>query len=149
MAVKRMGDLPLGSVIQLPENGVPTDFIVAMHDYRSADNGIGKTLLIRDTNLGERTWTTDASGYLSSTTDYTYAESLLAQWYANTYLPTLGDVADLVETVKIGSTGSFKVFAPGLNEFNFSASSTTPTGVIDQLVRYRIWSNRMGQSYWT
>ena len=55
MAVKRMGDLPLGSVIQLPENGVPTDFIVAMHDYRSADNGIGKTLLIRDTNLGERT----------------------------------------------------------------------------------------------
>lgn len=149
MAVKRMGDLPLGSVIQLPETGVPTDFIVAMHDYRSADNGIGKTLLIRDTNLGERTWTTDASGYLSSTTDYTYAESLLAQWYANTYLPTLGDVADLVETVKIGSTGSFKVFAPGLNEFNFSASSTTPTGVIDQLVRYRIWSNRMGQSYWT
>lgn len=49
-----VGGLPLsslveGQIVMIPEDGVLTPFYLAKHDYESALNGLGRTLMVRET----------------------------------------------------------------------------------------------------
>lgn len=153
--------MPPGSVVRLEENGVPADFIVAMHDYAKSN----VTLLVRSENMLERAWQSN-----SAQSNYTYDESTLAMWYQNTYLPKLDEFSSLLVPITPGATATsveeaqtdpsnepaevalttYWAFAPSMHEFGCRKSTETPTGnIIDRLARYEIWKHRMGQSYWT
>ena len=57
MARQLLGNVPVGSVIQLKEDNVLTDFYVAKHDYEFELNGFGRTLLVRKEVLyGSSAW---------------------------------------------------------------------------------------------
>ena len=50
ISVKRgtsLGDIEVGTLVKLNENGSPVEFYVAKHDYESGLNGSGRTLLVR------------------------------------------------------------------------------------------------------
>ena len=53
---KHLGDFSEGDIIQLNEGGVPVDFYVAKHDYESALNGAGRTLVVRKDVYDQRAW---------------------------------------------------------------------------------------------
>ena len=53
---KHLGDFSEGDIIQLNEGGVPVDFYVAKHDYESALNGAGRTLVVRKGVYDQRAW---------------------------------------------------------------------------------------------
>ena len=64
----RLGDIAEGSIVKLNENGSPVEFYVAKHDYESALNGAGRTLLVRKNCYDTRTWhSSDVNAYASST----------------------------------------------------------------------------------
>lgn len=42
-----LGSIAEGSLVKINENGSPVEFFVAKHDYESALNGTGRTLLVR------------------------------------------------------------------------------------------------------
>lgn len=52
----RLGDIAEGSIVKLNENGSPVEFYVAKHDYESALNGAGRTLLVRKDCYDLRIW---------------------------------------------------------------------------------------------
>lgn len=47
VSTKKLGDLDVGTLVKLNENGSPVEFYMAKHDYESELNGIGRTLLVR------------------------------------------------------------------------------------------------------
>ena len=53
---KPLGDFSEGDITQLNEGGVPVDFYVAKHDYESALNGAGRTLVVRKDVYDQRAW---------------------------------------------------------------------------------------------
>lgn len=62
--------IPVGTVIQLNEDGAPVDFYVAKHDYESDLNGAGRTLLVRKDCYDTRVWhSSDVNAYASSDID--------------------------------------------------------------------------------
>lgn len=69
-------DMAEGSVVKISENGTPVEFYVACHNYESALNGAGRTLLVRKSNYGTRTW---------DDTKNTYADSDIDAWLNGTY----------------------------------------------------------------
>lgn len=67
---KTLADLAEGDVIQLNENGSPVGFYVAKHNYESALNGAGRTLLVRQYRYGDGVWNTSGvNNYDGSTID--------------------------------------------------------------------------------
>lgn len=53
---KPLGNFSEGDIIQLNEGGVPVGFYVAKHDYESALNGAGRTLVVRKDCYDNRAW---------------------------------------------------------------------------------------------
>ena len=50
ISVKRrinLGDMELGTLVKLNENGTPAEFYVACHNYEAGLNGNGRTLVVR------------------------------------------------------------------------------------------------------
>lgn len=84
--------LPEGTVILLPENGVATWFYILKHDYEPELNGYGRTLMMRKDSYVKQTW--------NATLVNTYASSSVDAWLNGEY-KTLLD-ADLQQ--KIGTT---------------------------------------------
>lgn len=74
---KHLGDFSEGDIIQLNEGGVPVDFYVAKHDYESALNGAGRTLVVRKDVYDNRAWD---SGNVNA-----YSGSDLDTWFNGTY----------------------------------------------------------------
>ena len=143
MTLRRVGDMEPGSIIQLRESGVAVNFIVAMHNYRSA----GKTLLVRQSGLPARQFINDSGSY----GNYTYTGSALSDYLEGTYLQIL-DQRDLVESTDLGDAGEHKVFALHYREFDFKLntdSSSYSGPLLEPTVRYAIWKNWMGSTYWT
>lgn len=59
-----------GSIVKLNENGSPVEFYVAKHDYESALNGTGRTLLVRKDCYDARKWhSSNVNAYATSTID--------------------------------------------------------------------------------
>ena len=67
---KPLGDFSEGDIIQLNEGGVPVDFYVAKHNYESALNGAGKTLVVRKDAYNQMKWnSTGVNAYATSDID--------------------------------------------------------------------------------
>lgn len=88
MASVKLSAKALGSVVTLKENGTAAEFVVACHNYESALNGAGRTLLVRKTSLAdEHRW-----GNVDSTTDLYWAgRSDLKSWLEETYAARLDE----------------------------------------------------------
>ena len=94
---KPLGNFSEGDIIQLNEGGVPVDFYVAKHDYESALNGAGRTLVVRKDTYDNRVWD---SGNVNA-----YASSDLDSWFNSTYKNMLdADIRSLIGTTKIRYT---------------------------------------------
>ena len=79
----KIGDLEVGSIVQINENGSPVEFYVAKHDYESDLNGTGRTLLVRKSSYPELMWwqaTADTQGSKGL-----YDNSTIDRWLNNTY----------------------------------------------------------------
>lgn len=96
-------DIVEGQIVKINENGTPTEFYVAKHDYESTLNGTGRTLVVRKDCYDSRQWnTSNVNAYASSTID---------TWLNNTYKNLLDSVAQGL----IGTTKFY--FTPGNGNF--------------------------------
>lgn len=74
-----LGDIEVGTLVNLNEHGSPVEFYVAKHDYERALNGAGRTLLVRKTVYDMRQFGTNN----------TYADNVLDAFFNGTYLALL------------------------------------------------------------
>lgn len=97
MATRKLGNLAVGEIVKLKENGTLVDFYVAKHNYESELNGTGRTLLVRKNVYDKRQWhTSNVNAYASSKID---------SWLNSTYKNLLDtDVQALLGTTKIHYT---------------------------------------------
>lgn len=51
-----LGEIAVGSLVKLNENGSPVEFYVSKHDYESGLNGVGRTLLVHKDCYDLREW---------------------------------------------------------------------------------------------
>lgn len=94
MALVKLGDKAEGSVVKLKENGVLVEFYVAMHNYESELNGIGRTLMVRKDGHNKRSWSISGS--------VTYGRSGIDTWFTKEYKPMLDDdIQAAIGTTKI------------------------------------------------
>lgn len=118
---KPLGNFSEGDIIQLNEGGVPVDFYVAKHDYESALNGAGRTLVVRKDCYDNRAWD---SGNVNA-----YASSDLDSWFNSTYKNILdADIRSLIGTTKIRYTPGNGNWTVGALERAVFALSATELG---------------------
>lgn len=77
-----IGNVDVGDIAQLNEGGVPVDFYVAKHDYESALNGAGRTLVVRKDVYDRRQW--------HSSTVNAWASCTMRSWLNGDYKALLG-----------------------------------------------------------
>lgn len=99
----QISDYPEGSVIKINENGSPVNFYVAKHNYESALNGAGRTLVVRKDVYDQHVWRDPTSSYLG------YEDSTIDAWLNNTY-KTLFDSA----TQALIGTTDFRVYSTSI-----------------------------------
>ena len=93
---QKLGTLAEGTVVKIYESGTLAEFIVAKHNYGSAQNGTGHTMMVRKNILSEkRYW-----GLNGKNTDYyiDWTRSELKTWLEKTYITRLN--ADMRAKVK-------------------------------------------------
>lgn len=69
ISVKRgtpLGDMELGTLVKLNENGTPAEFYVACHNYEAGLNGNGRTLVVRKDCYDMRAFSSSNNAYASS-----------------------------------------------------------------------------------
>lgn len=104
MALVKLGDKAEGSVVKLKENGVPVEFYVAMHNYESKLNGIGRTLMVRKDGHSTRRWS-------EKNTDK-YEQSEIDTWFTEEYKPMLeANIQATIGTTKISSGNTYNGYA--------------------------------------
>lgn len=91
----QLGTIAEGSIVKLNENGSPVEFYVAKHDYESALNGSGRTLLVRKDCYDKRPW--------HSSQVNAYATSAIDAWLNGDYKAMLDEDVQSV----IGSTSFY------------------------------------------
>lgn len=69
MSKKQLKQITPGAIVKLTENGSPVEFVVAAHDYESALNGSGRTLLVRRRCYAVGSWGGSNASYSASTLD--------------------------------------------------------------------------------
>lgn len=118
ISVKRritLGDMELGTLVKLNENGTPAEFYVACHNYEAGLNGNGRTLVVRKDCYDMRVFSIKKSSYSSSS---------LNDFLVGTYFNLLdAGVREMVGTTKFYSTD-----APTLERSVFQLSVTELTG---------------------
>ena len=82
----KLNALTEGSIVKINENGTPVDFYIAKHNYESALNGEGRTLLIRSSSLITRGLFDDDS---TKNNDYDVAD--INTYFENTYKPMFAE----------------------------------------------------------
>lgn len=86
-------DIAEGQVVKVNENGFPVEFYVAKHDYESALNGPGRTLLVRKVTIGAFVWNSNGKS--------TYADSDINKNLNETYYNKFSDSCKtLIDTTK-------------------------------------------------
>lgn len=111
----RLGDIAEGQLVKLLENGTAVEFYVAKHDYESALNGTGRTLLVRKDCYDQRQW--------HSSNVNAWASCTLRSWLNGDYLNLLDeDIRGVIGTTKY-------YYTPG----NGTASVTTRSNAVFQL----------------
>lgn len=76
-----LGEIPVGTIVYLNENGSSVPFYVAKHNYESGLNGSGRTLLVRKAISQLGAWNSAAYN--------TYASGTMDTWFNSTYKPKL------------------------------------------------------------
>lgn len=71
-----IGELETGTVVYLDEGGTATEFLIGMHNYESANNGAGRTLLVRRQIYKEMAYSRSYNPFVDS-----YADKDLNQTY--------------------------------------------------------------------
>ena len=120
---KPLGNFSEGDIIQLNEGGVPVDFYVAKHDYESALNGAGRTLVVRKDCYDNRVWD---NGNVNA-----YASSDLDTWFNGTYKNLL----DPAIQTAIGTTKFY--YTPG--------NGNNTVGALERAV-FALSATELGQS---
>ena len=119
-----LGDIVEGQLVKLLENGTAVEFYVAKHDYESALNGTGRTLLVRKDCYNLRGWHTSNVN--------AYASSAINSWLNGDYKGLLDtDVQNVIGTTKF-------YYTPG----NGSTNVTTLTSAI-----FLMSVTELGESY--
>ena len=94
---QQLGQVAVGTLVKLNENGSPVDFYVAKHDYESGLNGAGRTLLVRKECYDNRVW--------NNVQVNTYASSALDSWLNSDYKNLLdSDFLTVIGTTKFQYT---------------------------------------------
>lgn len=94
---QQLGQVAVGTLVKLNENGSPVEFYVAKHDYESGLNGAGRTLLVRKECYDNRVW--------NSVQVNTYASSALDSWLNSDYKNLLdSDFLTVIGTTKFQYT---------------------------------------------
>ena len=89
----QLGTIAEGSIVKLNESGSSVEFYVAKHDYESALNGTGRTLLVRKDCYNLRGWHTSNVN--------AYASSAINSWLNGDYKGLLDtDVQNVIGTTK-------------------------------------------------
>lgn len=156
ISVKRrtpLGDMELGALVKLNENGTPAEFYVARHNYEAGLNGNGRTLLVRKDCYDERAYSDSA---------YDYAKSTLDSWLCNTYLKLLDtDIQTAIGTTKFYytyTTGRYTVttleravFQLSLTELGkiSSYAETEGTALPTEFLLHIAYINGAATSQWT
>lgn len=92
MATK-LGNIAVGRLVKLKENGKLVSFYVAKHDYESGLNGAGRTLLVRKDCYDTRAW--------HSSNVNAWASCTLRSWLNGGYLNLLdADIRSVIGTTK-------------------------------------------------
>lgn len=88
-----LSQVAVGTVVKINENGSPVEFYVAKHNYESALNGSGRTLLVRKNCYSNRPWDSDNIN--------AYATSDIDTWLNNVYKNLLdADIQDAIGTTQ-------------------------------------------------
>lgn len=137
--MEHLGDLNVGDVVKLNENGTTAEFIIIHKGKPSElyDDSCDGIWVMRKNTHSLRAW----DGTEKSNSDNTYSGSDIDKWLTNTYLKYLdSEIADKIKTVKIphwpswgndsdckevasGARGlARKVFLLSRNEVGFSSS---------------------------
>lgn len=96
MATK-LGDIKVGNLVKIKENGKWVSFYVSKHNYESGLNGVGRTLLVRKDCYDNRQW--------HSSNVNAYASSAIDSWLNSTYKNLLdADIRGVIGTTKIKYT---------------------------------------------
>lgn len=120
MATK-LGNIAVGRLVKLKENGKLVSFYVAKHDYESELNGSGRTLVVRKDNYDNRPW--------HSSNVNAYASSDLDRWFNSTYKNLLdADIRGVIGTTKIRYTPGNGNNTVGILERAIFALSFTELG---------------------
>lgn len=94
---QQLGQVAVGTLVKLNENGSPVEFYVAKHDYESGLNGAGRTLLVRKECYDNRVW--------NNVQVNTYASSVLDSWLNSDYKNLLdSDFLTVIGTTKFQYT---------------------------------------------
>lgn len=87
----KLGSIAEGTIVYINENGSPSEFYVAKHDYESGLNGSGRTLLVRKDCYNARNWHSPRTNK--------YAISAIDTWLNSTYKALLdASVQDAIGT---------------------------------------------------
>lgn len=129
MRLVGIGDLQIsdyseGSVIKINENGSPVNFYVAKHNYESALNGAGRTLVVRQDVHSNQTW--------DSSQGQEYYGSTIDTWLNSTYKALFDSATQaLIGTTTFFSAGSAltrPIFLLSLTELGGTGYVRTPEG---------------------
>ena len=128
---KPLGDFSEGDITQLNEGGVPVDFYVAKHDYESALNGAGRTLVVRKGVYDQRQW--------HSSNVNAWASCTMRSWLNGDYKALLGP-----EIQEAMGTTTYR-YTPG----NGNTSVSTRSDAVFLLSAYELgknesWFNKEG-----
>lgn len=153
---KMLGDYAEGDIVYLNESGSPVEFYVAKHDYESALNGYGRTLLVRkDIYSKNYPW-------ISYGAPNTYASSYIDSFFNGDYKTLLDSaVQDSISTTSFYYTPgnennnvsvlSRSIFALSATELGYINSSVNTEGAalpISSTLR-TAYFNGSEQSHWT
>lgn len=146
---RTLGSVAVGEIVKLNENGVPTEFYVAKHDYESGLNGAGRTLLVRADTYPQ-------GGYWNISGANTYAGSTIDAWFNETYkalldswVQTAIDATTFYYTPGNGTytvaTLTRAVFAVSVKELGLSASYANSEGTVLPIA----YTLRNSETSWT
>lgn len=141
-----------GAFVKLYENGTLVDFYVACHNYEHTLNGLGRTLLVRKSSIGDRAWDENAKNVYDGSSIDVYLNSvwfnLLSDYVKNMMPSTKIDCASGTNNSSITELER-KVFLGSAKEYGGSDEYCPALGT--QLPTYRTLLNGIPDKevYWT
>lgn len=148
-----LGQVAVGSIVKLNENGSPVEFYVAAQNYESALNGEGRTLLVRKDVYDQRQWNNNNVN--------AWAASSLRLWLNSSYLNLFDSkIQEFIGTtsyyITVGngdwtvSYATDAIFILSLTELGMSGSANVEGSALPIASALRIaYLNGVATNQWT